>query len=87
LRSLVEVFPADAERAMVFRNQAHVHVHAVRPPLVRNKIIVDRSELLIATPFHEKEILRSGTWMTIRYARSKVIPVLFIWPEGDTELS
>jgi predicted Rossmann fold nucleotide-binding protein DprA/Smf involved in DNA uptake len=38
--------------------------------LVRNRAIVNSSGLLIAAPAGE-EILRSGTWSTVRYARSK----------------
>ena len=39
--------------------------------LDRNKMIVDETNLLIATPKGNKEVLRSGTWSTVRYARKK----------------
>jgi hypothetical protein len=42
---------------------------APKPYLERNKDIVDASVLLIAMP-HEPEYPRSGTWSTVRYARS-----------------
>jgi predicted Rossmann fold nucleotide-binding protein DprA/Smf involved in DNA uptake len=38
-------------------------------PLVRNKVIVNISDVILATPFEDKEVMRSGTWSTIRYAR------------------
>jgi hypothetical protein len=38
--------------------------------LERNKDIVDMSDLLIAAPKSATEELRSGTWATIRHARS-----------------
>ena len=46
----------------------------VRPRLdylVRNREIVLESDLLIALPTSRTEVLRSGSWATIRYARTK----------------
>lgn len=40
-----------------------------KPPLERNRDIVDLSHYMVATPKEEQETLRSGTWATIRYAR------------------
>jgi len=39
------------------------------PYLLRNEAIVECTELLIAAPESDSEVLRSGTWATIRYAR------------------
>jgi hypothetical protein len=44
--------------------------------LVRDKDIVDESDVLFAAPLSNQEILRSGTWATIRYAQKKGIPVI-----------
>ena len=41
-----------------------------KPYLTRNHDIVDASDVLFAAP-HGTEILRSGTWATIRYARKQ----------------
>lgn len=38
-------------------------------PLVRNRDIVEAVDWLIAAPATLHEVLRSGTWATIRYAR------------------
>lgn len=37
--------------------------------LVRNKHIVNECDILVAAPSTQYEVLRSGTWATIRYAR------------------
>lgn len=53
--------------------------------LDRNKKIVDDGELLIATPGENKEVMRSGTWSTIRYAKKVNKPVIIIYPNGTVE--
>ena len=51
--------------------------------LVRNRHIVDASDLMIACPGGTKELRRgSGTWATIRYARKQKVPLVIIWPNG-----
>lgn len=42
----------------------------------RNKNIVNKANTLIACPYSNKEILRSGVWSTIRYARKHNINVI-----------
>ena len=50
--------------------------------LVRNHDIVNESEYLIACPKEDKEVLRSGTWATVRYARKTEKTVVIIKPDG-----
>lgn len=54
------------------RDGSMVNFMPPKPPLVRNKLIVNDSKLLLATPRQPTEILRSGTWMTVRYGRKKL---------------
>lgn len=49
--------------------------------LSRNRDIVDACSILLATPKESFEVLRSGTWATVRYARSKKKEVFIIRPE------
>lgn len=42
---------------------------AVKAPLARNPDIVAVGELLIACPKEVREVIRSGTWATVRLAR------------------
>ncbi len=54
-----------------------------KPPLVRNRDIVIASDLMLATPAGP-EILRSGTWSTIRFARQMLRPIVIVMPDGST---
>jgi hypothetical protein len=48
--------------------------------LDRNRDIVDNCDLLIATPKETTEVLRSGTWSTVRYAKKIGKPIVIIEP-------
>lgn len=52
-------------------------------PLKRNKVIVHSVEILVACPQTADEMLRSGTWSTIRYACKRGVPVYRISPDGS----
>ena len=51
-----------------------------KPYLTRNREIVNEVQGLLACPVQKQEVLRSGTWATIRYARKKGVPVHIIFP-------
>lgn len=55
-----------------------------KPPLERNKDIVDNCFLLVAFPEGMAEEQRSGTWATIRYARKVKRNITICWPDGTT---
>ena|SRR5262245_14670176 len=62
-------------------------LEAPRPYLTRNRDIVQSSAVLVAVPSRD-EIVRSGTWATVRYARECGMPIYLIFPfrinaEGD----
>ena len=69
-------------------DEKHLHVVAAderrtpRPYLDRNHDIVDESDCLIAAPAEFDEVVRSGTWATVRYARKQGKTVLLVLPEG-----
>jgi hypothetical protein len=52
--------------------------------LVRNRNIVNRCQHLIATP-KGPEVLRSGTWSTVRYAKKIDRPLTIIYPDGEIQ--
>jgi hypothetical protein len=41
---------------------------------------------MFATPHTQHEIIRSGTWATIRHAIKEALPVLIVWPNGKLTL-
>jgi hypothetical protein len=48
----------------------------------RDADIVQRANVMVAMP-NGPERLRSGTWMTVRMARRKGLPITYIWPDGS----
>lgn len=54
-------------------------------PIPRNHKIVDISNLMIATPKSNFNILRSGTWATIRYINKRRKHMIIVWPSGAME--
>jgi hypothetical protein len=54
-----------------------------KPFLKRNHDIVDAASVLIAAPGETNEVLRSGTWATIRYAHKTNTRTIIIYPDGS----
>ncbi len=78
----IELHPCDitAKRAWCIGDVCHFP----KAPLVRNKDIVNVSELLIACPGEKHMKIRSGTWSTVRYAQEMGKPVFLVFPDGTT---
>lgn len=53
------------------------------PPLERNKIIVNSSQLILAAPKEKEEEQFGGTWSTIRYARRNLKYLVVIFPDSS----
>lgn len=53
-----------------------------KPCLVRNRDIVDETEILIAAPSTDAEVIKSGTWATVRYARKAGRKIYIVNPDG-----
>lgn len=53
--------------------------------LDRNHNIVNETAKLVAGPNGFVEELRSGTWATVRYARSRNKSVLVVYPDGNPQ--
>lgn len=55
------------------------------PYLDRNKMIVDATDFLIATPETKESKQRSGTWSTVRYAEKTGKDCVVIYPNGKKQ--
>lgn len=67
--------------------RAHAPHNELLPPLPflrRNRKIVEDTDILLATPSDDLEVMRSGTWATIRHARKLERPRIVIGPYGNT---
>jgi hypothetical protein len=64
----------------------HDVTYPIYPPLVRNRHIVQQSDLMLAAPKEYEEVkIGSGTWATIRYAQRKGVRLIVVWPDGTFE--
>ncbi len=76
----VEIHPPEDPKARAFCKGARI-VHPVKPYIARNHDIVDVASQMFAAPRgNEASEPRSGTWASVRYARSHNKPVQIIWP-------
>lgn len=64
-----------------------VRVHPPKDYLDRNTDIVACSHILIACPQEYSEVLRSGTWATVRRAQKASIPFVLVFPDGTLKFS
>jgi hypothetical protein len=79
------VFPGNVPAKRVHDDElihrsATVEIRAPKPMLNRNKDIVRNSDLLIACPRQAHEVIRSGTWATVRFALHTNVEVYMVWP-------
>ena len=79
----IDVYPASVDRWLKWTDAGRT-TYAVDEPLLRNRIIARRCDYLIAAPATAGEVVRSGTWATIRYARRPIArrPIVILLPEG-----
>ena len=79
----IHVHPPISSKARAFSEADYTYPK--KGYLQRNHDIVDVCDVLVATPWTVAEILRSGTWATIRYARKRGKSVVIVFPDGRIE--
>jgi len=55
--------------------------------LIRNRIIVEEVDVMVAAPKEQDEVVRSGTWAAIRYARTLGRDLYLVLPDGTASLT
>jgi hypothetical protein len=77
------------KRALAHTFCRHVVVYQPLPNRARNEIIASQ-DALIAVPRTMSEIMRSGTWTTVRMFAAKFYgerPIYFVWPNGVVSMT
>jgi hypothetical protein len=72
--------------ANLWRDISKDTVYEAREYLDRDTDIAKAAQILIATPRETHEVMRSGTWATIRRGRKHSTFVVIIWPDGSWEV-
>jgi hypothetical protein len=72
------IYPSNNLKTRVHCEEPGDIVYKEKSPLIRDQDIVNSVSILIAAPKSNIEIIRSGTWTTIRYARKKNIEVVIL---------
>jgi hypothetical protein len=68
---IMHIHPSNHKLTRIHCEEPGDTVYREKPPLVRDHDIVEAIEVLYAAPKDEKkEVQRSGTWATVRYARA-----------------
>lgn len=78
--------PRDSRFTMRYSRVEFFRLSSPREYLLRNQDIVDASDELIAAPGESEEVQRSGTWATIRRARSVERRHTIVFPNGALEI-
>lgn len=86
LRAAIRIHPG-TDRKKYGDCPRAVLVYPARPNLARNlDIVLMGEDGLVAAPRDEVEVLRSGTWATIRYARKMKRVTWIVSPDGGIKV-
>lgn len=77
----ISIRPPVDEKKRAFKKGAAV-VFPQKPYKSRNQDIVNTTTFMVATPRSYKEVVRSGTWSTVRYAVKQGKMVYVVYPDG-----
>lgn len=79
---VINIHPPVKSDLRAWKTTAHGVIHKEKPYFVRNRAIVNTTEVLCGFPKLMKKT-RGGTWYTIGYAKDKESPLIIFWPDGS----
>ncbi len=83
LAHLIHIHPPSNPRLRAYCSIPDARLlHKPRPYLVRNRDIAYACDVLIAAPQENVEVVRSGVWATVRYARRNNKNIVLFLPNG-----
>jgi hypothetical protein len=84
---VITIWPPSLPRLRAFcgAGDPYCEIMDPRPYLERDRRIAQECDELLAVPDSWGEVLRSGTWATVRYALTDGKLVTVIWPDGRVE--
>lgn len=82
----IVIHPPSVENKRAFC-EGYSSIKEPKPYLDRNLDIVMSCDVLIACPKEHEEVVRSGTWSTVRRATKNGKLLILIFPDGSMSLS
>ena len=79
------IHPPDDSKYRAQCTGRHVEIMPEKSYRARNQQIVNNGAVLLALSRSNTELTYSGTWMTVRMARKKGIPIVICYPDGRVE--
>lgn len=80
---MIKIYPSTHEHKRAYCDGDQIMPQ--EPPLDRNKHIASEGDRLIACPKEMTQIIRSGTWTTVRKAKNLGKIVYVVLPNGDVK--
>jgi hypothetical protein len=81
----VIIHPPDNDEKRAFCKAPNMELMLPKPYLDRDDDMAKICKALVACPKGDVEELRSGTWATVRYAKSYHKPVYLVFPSGRVD--
>lgn len=84
-QAMIHIHPGDNINKCAFvalRDNGPLTRYKAMDNLRRNHHMVDRSGIVVGAPKETQEVLRSGTWATLRYAQKKGKKLYVVLPNG-----